>query len=36
MNAAGEIFKTYLKAIRVTFFPNMWYFYPPDGETVNF
>ena len=27
MHAAGKIFvKTYLKAIRVTFFPNMWNF----------
>ena len=37
MHAAGKIFvKTYLKAIRDTFFPNMWYFYPTEGESLNF
>ena len=43
MDAADKIFvKTYLKAIRDTFFsqnvefPNMWYFYPTEGESLNF
>ena len=43
MNAAGKIFvKTCLKAIRDTLisqyveFPNMWYFYPTEGESLNF
>ena len=43
MHAAGKIVvKTYLKAIRDTFFPqcvefpNMWYFYPREGESLNF
>ena len=43
MHAADKIFvKTYLKAIRDTFFPqyvefpNMWYFYTREGESLNF
>ena len=42
MHAAGKIFaKTYLKAIIDTFFyqnvefPNIWYFYPTEGESLN-
>ena len=35
MHAAGKIFfKTYLKGIRDTFFPNMWYFYPAEGKSL--
>ena len=43
MHAAGKIFvKTCLKANIDTFFsqyvgfPNMWYFYPTEGESLNF
>ena len=43
MNATGKMFvKTCLKAIRDNFFsqymefPNMWYFYPTEGESLNF
>ena len=43
MNGAGTIFvKTCLKAIRDTLisqyveFPNMWYFYQTEGESLNF
>ena len=44
MHAAGKIFdKTFLKAIRDIYlfsknveFPNMWYFYPTEGESLNF
>ena len=43
MHAASKIVvKTDLKAIRDTFFsqyvefPNMWYFYPTKGESLNF
>ena len=37
MHAAGKTFaKTYLEAIRDTLFPNMWYFYPTEGEGLNF
>ena len=43
MHAAGKMFfRTYLKAIRDTFFsqdvefPNMLYFYPTEGESWNF
>ena len=43
MHAAGKIFIiTCLKAIRNTFFsqyvefPNMWYFYPAEEESLNF
>ena len=42
MHAAGKIFvKTCLKSIRDTFsqyvkFPNMWYFYTTEEESLNF
>ena len=43
MHPAGKIFvTTYLKAFRVTFFPqyvefpNMLYFYPTEEESLNF
>ena len=37
MHAAGKMFvKTYLETIRDIFFPNMWFFYPTEGESLNF
>ena len=37
MHVADKILvKAYLKAIKDTFFPNMWYFYPQEGESLNF
>ena len=37
MNAAGKSFvKTCLKAVRCTVFPNIWYFYPTEGESLAF
>ena len=43
MHVPDKIFvQTYLKAIRDTFltqyveFPNMWYFYPTEWESLNF